>query len=301
MVRIALKKENLNLYFDANTKPVANIKSGEEAIFECIDCYDGQIRDENTLFQDIVKEDNNPVTGPLYIESAEVGDILKIEIIDIKIASSGVMSVRPYAGAYTDIITECVSKIVQIQDDYAIFKTPQGDIKLKVNPMIGDIGVATPEPTISTIPTEYGGNLDCKFLTKGATLYLPVAVKGGLLSMGDLHALQGDGETVICGLEVDGEVHVRVTVIKNLDIPTPLIETENEYIVLAQDSSLDNASLMACKSMHRFISSYSDYSAENIGMLLSLVGDLRISQIVNGVQGCYMVLPKRTIDINFKR
>ena len=159
--------------------------------------------------------------------------------------------------------------------------------------MIGVIGTAPSNEDIrTTVPAEHGGNLDIKDLGVGALLYLPVNIPGGLLSMGDLHAVQGDGETVICALEMSGEVTVKVDVLKNRkDIPTPFIVTQSHYITTAADPSLDNCSVAAAKKMHRFLQEHSVLTDAQSGMLLSLVGNLRISQVVNPSKGCIMEFP----------
>jgi len=297
MFNIPLTKENLNIYYDGNIKPVLKVKSGEIVSFECIDCYNGQIKDEKTLFKDIDTTLNNPVTGPLYIEDCKAEDVIKIDILDVEINDRAVMAVRPYQGVYTSVVNKYVSKIVEIKGCYAYFNTDQGELKIKISPFIGDIGLVGKKPYISTIPTINGGNFDCKEIKKGSVLYLPAAVDGGLLSMGDLHAGQGDGETAICALEVSGKVTVKVNTVKNLKINYPLLITDDSYIVLASDRNLDIAAETACLDMHNFITRFGRISTEDTAMLLSIGGDLRVAQIVNDIKTCYFVFSRSILDL----
>ena len=111
--------------------------------------------------------------------------------------------------------------------------------------------------------------------------------------MGDLHGVQGDGETVICALEVPGEVTVRVTVLKDrADIPTPFLVTKDRYLTTAADPSLDVCSVKAARKMQKFLRDHAGLSLEQAGMLLSLAGNLRISQVVNPAKGCIMEMPR---------
>ncbi len=167
------------------------------------------------------------------------------------------------------------------------------DIRIPVKPMVGVMGTAPVGEAVSTqSPGEHGGNLDIKDLGKGALLYLPVNVPGALLSMGDIHAVQGDGETVICALEVSGEITVKVDVLKGRkDIPTPFICTESHYLTTAADESMNRSSVKAARKMHGFLQQHTELTDAQSGMLLSLAGNLRISQVVNPEKGCIMEFP----------
>jgi amidase len=158
--------------------------------------------------------------------------------------------------------------------------------------MIGVIGTA---PAIEEIPTgtpgQHGGNMDCKRIVEGATLYLPVHVPGALLSMGDLHAVMGDGEVIICGLEIAGEVTIRVSVIKDKILPLPLLREGEHLMTIASAETLDLAAKQATIQMHRFLTNELGLEFNEAGMLLSLVGDLRICQVVDPLMTARMELP----------
>lgn len=285
---INIKKEQVHFAFDPAETPVVYADNGDTVKFFCQDCYCEQILADGFEFDKLDNGLGNPATGPLYVRGAEQGDVLRVEIKAIDIAAEGSMCAHTGAGVYE--INGCHCRKFPVEDGKVIFDK---EINIPIKPMIGVIGTAPSSEVISThVPGEHGGNLDIKDIGVGTLLYLPVNVPGALLSIGDLHALQGDGETLICALEMSGEVTVKVNVLKNRqDIPTPFIVTKSHYITTAADPSLDNCSVIAAQKMHRFIQQHSNLTDAQSGMLLSLAGNLRISQIVNPAKGCIMEFP----------
>jgi amidase len=285
---ITISKEQIHFDFDPAGLPADYADSGDVVKFCCQDCYSEQLLTDNFDFNRMDMKRNNPATGPLYVRGAEPGDVLRVEIKAIDLAESGSMCVRTGAGIYE--IEGCHCRRFPIEDGALVF---DNDIRVPLRPMIGVIGTAPKHDAMSTkTPGEHGGNLDIKDLGAGALLYLPVNVPGALLSMGDIHAVQGDGETVICALEMSGEITVKVDVLKNRqDIPTPFIVTKSHYLTTAADKSLDVCSVAAAQKMHRFLQQHSELTDAQSGMLLSLAGNLRISQVVNPAKGCIMEFP----------
>ena len=293
-----IQKERVHFAFCPEQPPQARGRSGEIFIFECQDCYCGQLNEDGMDFSQMDMSRNNPATGPLYIEDAMPGDILRVEILDIKIAAEGAMCARDGAGVYQ--IEGCHCRRFSVEQGEILFDK---GIRLPVRPMIGVIRTAPAQGSVpSTWPGEHGGNLDIRELNAGTTLYLPVNVPGALLSMGDLHALQGDGETAICALEMEGQVTVKADVLKGRkDIPTPFLTTKTHYITTAADPSLDVCSVKAARKMHRFLQEHAGLTDAQAGLLLSLAGDLRVSQVVNPAKGCMMVFPRGLAGEQFDR
>lgn len=220
MVRISSSKSILKM--SPNNKPVASVAAGGTVVFETLDCFSNYIQHEEQLFSSVGWDLINPATGPLYIDGADPGDTLKVEILDIKVADQGVICAAPNFGVLGEIITEEVTKIIPVREGKAIFNDK---IHLSIEPMIGVIGTSPAGDEIPTgTPGNHGSNMDCKRIVKSAVLYLPVNVPGGLLAMGDLHVVMGDGEIVVCGLEISGEVTVRVSVLKGLSLPLPMLQ-----------------------------------------------------------------------------
>lgn len=298
MAQIVISDDHYHPAFDQNTAPVARAHSGDIAVFHCRDCYNRIMHTDRMAREDMHITCANPATGPLYIEEAKAGDVLKVEILEILPDVRGCMRVRTGSGAYE--IDQSLCRVFSV-DPVAMTVDFDG-ITIPLRPMIGVIGTAPAgEPMGTEAPGEHGGNLDIKEMTAGTTLYLPVLVDGALLSMGDIHGLQGDGETVICGLEMNGTVTVRVSVLTNRpDIPTPLLVTPTHYITTAAHPSLDVCSIEAARKMHRFLIAHTALDNPHAGMLLSLKGDLRISQIVNPAKGCMMAFPKGILPIDFE-
>lgn len=285
-----IPKEQVVLQMSPHNEPVARIHSGNRVVFETCDCFSNTIQREDQLFSSVGWDLINPATGPLYVEDAEPGDILRVEIVDIQIADQGVMTVAPNLGVLGEFFTEEKTKVIPIRDGKAQFNEK---LQIDVKPMIGVIGTAPATEAISTgTPGDHGGNMDCKRIVKGAVLYLPVNVPGALLSMGDLHAVMADGEIVICGLEIPGEVTVELAVIKGTSLPLPMISEGEHVMTIASAPTLDEAAKMATIHMHRFLVEKVGLPNEEAGMLLSLVGDLRICQVVDPLMTARMELPK---------
>lgn len=291
MIRIS--SEHVTCTMSKDHAPVATAKSGETVVFETLDCYGNQIRSEDLDFTEINRDFNNPATGPLFVEGAQPGDILKVEVLDIRVADQGVMAVRPGAGALGDVFQSARTKIIPVQDGQALFNDR---LRVPLNPMIGVIGVAPAQEMKTTVPHLHGGNMDCKRIVKGASVYLPVTVEGALLSIGDLHGVMGDGEIVICAVEMEGEVTAKVEVIKGRSLPLPLVVEGDSLMVIASEQTLDAAAHAATLTMHTFLHQEVGMDIHEAGMLLSLIGELKICQIVDPLMTARMELPLSVLE-----
>lgn len=269
--------------------PVATAKSGDTVCFETLDCFGCQLKSEDQLLGGLDWSNINPATGPLFVEGAEPGDVLKVEILKIELDKQGVMVDGPGSGVTGVAVTSESTKILPVSDGVVKFNEK---LSFPICPMIGVIGTAPAEEGVDTgTPGPHGGNMDCTRIGEGATLYLPVNVEGALLAMGDLHALMGDGEVEVCGVEIAGAVTVRVTVLKNCALPTPFLVNKEVAMAIFSAESLDNAAVGATMSMHSFLMKELHMNEHEAGMLLSVVGNLRICQIVDPEKTCRMELP----------
>ncbi len=292
MKRISRDKSVLKM--SPQNEPVLYVESESTVVFETCDCFSNEIQREDQLFSSVGWESINPATGPLYIEGAEVNDTLKLEILDITIAEKGVMAAAPNYGVLGEMIPEEVTKVIPIKDGKAIFNDK---IHIPIHPMIGVIGTA---PAVGEIPTgtpgTHGANMDCKRIMKESILYLPVNVPGALLSMGDLHGVQADGEIMVTGLEIPGEVTVRATVLKNQSLPLPMLIEGDSVMTIASAETLDEAAKAATINMHTFLTNELNMNWHEAGMLLSLVGNLRICQVVDPLLTARMEFPKWVLE-----
>lgn len=277
MLRIS--REHVNDILDKQVKPAAFCRSGEEVVFETRDCYDDSVTDEKRPGGDSINALGNPATGPLFVEGAEPGDTLKVEIQDIRLRPWGVMRSSRTMGAFAGLYDESQARIFPIEDGKIRFDE---NLVLEADPMIGVIGTAPAgEGILTSTPDSHGGNMDCKKIGKGSVLYLPVNVDGALLSMGDLHALMGDGEVFICGVETAGEVTVRVTVLKNTCLPLPFLYRDGKVMTIQSAATLDEAGQRGVKMMREFVQNACGIDELKSGMLMSILADMTVCQIVD--------------------
>ncbi|MDO5708376.1 MAG: acetamidase/formamidase family protein [Andreesenia angusta] len=285
-----ITRDNLVFRMDKENDYVLKANSGDEIVFETCDCFSDSIKSEKDLVSGIDFDKVNPATGPLYIEEAEIGDCLKVEIIDIKLNNSGAIVTAPGLGRLADRIDSEETVICEIKNNEVDYLGRN----LPLNPMIGVIGTAPSGEGISTgTPYHHGGNMDCTMVKKGSTVYFPVNTKGALLAMGDLHASMGDGEIMGSGIEISGEVRVRVEVLKEYDILPIMIETEDKWITIGSEKTMEEASKIAIDNMVNFIVKKTKLSINQAGMLLSAVGNLRVCQIVDPNMTMRMEIEKK--------
>ena len=274
--------------------PVARVENGATVCFETLDCFGGQITCPDQRLGGLDWDHINPATGPLYIEGARPGDVLKVEILDIALADHGVMTDAPNDGVIGAVLTQESTKIIPIQNGQAVFNER---LFFPIQPMIGVIGTAPAAGAIPTgTPGAHGGNMDCKRIGVGATLYLPVAAEGALLAMGDLHAVMGDGEVVVCGVEIAGRVTVRVTVLRDCPLPTPFLVTERAFMTISSASALHDAAADATLRMREFLFRQVGLEEHDAGMVLSVAGDVRVCQMVDPQVTCRMEVPRTVSD-----
>lgn len=291
---LTIKRDHVVYAMSPDNMPVARISSGKTLLFETADCFGGQITKPTDKMGTLDWSRINPATGPVYVEDALPGDTLKVEILRIDLAPQAATVEAPGEGITGLAATEESTKILPIVDNCAVFSDK---LALPVCPMIGVIGTAPADESIATgTPSFHGGNMDCKRIGAGATLYLPVNVPGALLAMGDLHAVMGDGEVCVCGAEIAGEVTVRVSVIKGQPLPLPFLVTQEHAMAIYSDEGLDASAEGATLRMRSFLIDQVKLAAHEAGMLLSLQGDLRICQAVDPNKTCRMELPLRLLE-----
>ena len=291
---LTIKRDTVVYFMSPNNAPVARVQSGDTFVFETNDCFGGQIAKETDRLGTLDWSRINPATGPVYVEGAQAGDTLKVEILNIALARQAAMIEAPGEGITGMAAQEESTKILPIEGGFAHFSDT---LKLPLSPMIGVIGTAPADEDIATgTPAAHGGNMDCKRIGAGATLYLPVHADGALLAMGDLHAVMGDGEVCVCGAEIAGEVTVRVSVVKGQPLPLPFLVDDAQAMTIHSAPSLDAAAQGATLSMRRFLTEQVKLPPHEAGMLLSLTGDLRICQAVDPNKTCRMELPLSLLE-----
>ena len=289
-----LHKEHFIYSFDKKHEPALVVSSGTQVIIETHDCFLGQIESEETSYHAIDWEQINPATGPIYVEGAKTGDILKVTIDDLEIAQTGIIATGKELGVMGHRLEEFTIKKVDIEDHTYVFNER---LRLPINPMIGVIGVAPPDEGISCgTPGAHGGNMDTTLITKGATLYLPVFQEGALFGLGDLHAAMGDGEIGVSGIEVAGKVTVTLEVIKGKSIPHPFVVNEEGVAIIVSMPTLDEAAKEAVECFVDLMQPLTGLSVGDLSMLFSVSGHVQVSQIVDPLMTARFFVPTQVFD-----
>lgn len=282
--------------FSKEHSPISNINSGETVIIETYDCFENQITSADSTYESLDWSKVNPATGPVYVEGAEVGDILEVTIDDIKLEDQGVMAVSPGMGVLGEKITNFEAKLIPIENGKAIFNE---NIHIPLNPMIGVIGVAPQgEPISCGTPGSHGGNIDNKMITKGTTLYFPVFQQGALFALGDLHAAMGDGEICVTGIEIAGQVTVTLKVIKGKSLYNPVLETDEFIGTIASAKTIDEAVKLSVEDMVGLLQDKLNLPLSELTMLLSAVGQTEICQVVDPLMTTRFLVPKWVLEKN---
>ena len=271
--------------FSSAIPPVLTVPSGSVIEAYTKDASDEQFSLASTV-EDVATLDFEPIhplTGPVYVEGAEPGDILAVTLHDIEMGDWGWQAVVPGFGFLADEFTEPALKTFELGKDKAFIEFAEG-INIPLNPFPGVIGVA-PETRemLNTIPPRAnGGNMDDPNIVKGTTVYFPVFVEGALFSIGDAHAVQGLGE--VCGTAVEAPMRFvyELNLIKSeRSIQEPQYETDTYYAVTGFGESIDEAAKKATQFMVDYLAEVHDLSREDAYMLASLAGDLKIAEVVD--------------------
>jgi len=236
------------------------------------------------------------LTGPIAIEGAEPGDTLEVQIQKIDLAIPYAYNAFRYgAGFLTDDFPYARMKIIPLDKTRMVGKFAPG-IEVPLHPFFGSMGVAPP-PAFgrydSAPPTIIGGNMDDKALVAGTTLYLPVHAAGALFEVGDGHAGQGNGEVDITALETSLVGTFRFILHKGKTLHYPRAETPDAYISMGFDDDLSNATRKALRNMIDFLVAEKGMTPDDAYMLISVAGDVEITELVDRNKGVHVVLPKK--------
>ena len=253
------------------------------------------------IFQRVKREENagpHLLTGPVYVDGAQPGDMLEVRVLDVAIrVPYGVNVTGPERGAVADLLKEPAEKIIalDLQRNVALFSA---GIEVPLAPFMGIVAVAPPpaERRVSTKPPgPFGGNIDFKHLTAGATLYLPVFNEGALFYTGDGHACQGDGEVDGTAIEISLTPTMQLIVHEGAgkEMIWPRAEDASYYYSMGMDTNLEQALKQAIREAVGFLQQRAGLSAAEAYALCSLAVDFRIGEAVNNVQMVYGVIPKR--------
>lgn len=291
---VKVLSSNVIFAFSQNNVPSLKVPAGSEVEIATQDCFANQLQTEQDRLESLDWERVNPATGPIYIEGARPGDILKVTINEIILNNQGVIATGKDLGILGERLEGLSSKIIPIVAGKAIFNSK---IQIPLNPMIGVIGVAPPIGEVNCgTPGFHGGNMDNTMISTGAIIYFPVFVEGALFALGDLHAVMGDGEIGVSGVEVAGTVRVKLDLIKELKITNPILENNDYLSTIASAATLDEAIKEATINMAEILTKALPLPLAEITMLMSAVGQAQICQIVDPLKTARYLIPKWVLD-----
>lgn len=280
-------------------RPVATVAPGEVVEVETWDALSNVVKLNQTL-EEVIQRSlvlyENPITGPIYVKGAKPGDVLLIEVVDISTPDLGVTVVMPGFGGLEGWLQPSppLTKFSKIIDGKAIYTLNDGrKINIPIKPFIGTIGVSPASEAISTItPGRHGGNMDVPDVCSGNKLYLPVAVEGALIGVGDVHAVQGDGE--ICGtaIEIPSIITMKIDLIKKKKIDWPRIESPDEIMTVCSARPLEDAVRLAFLELIKWLEEDYGFERYDVYMFLSLAAKVRLAQIVDPLFTVVAKLPK---------
>jgi acetamidase/formamidase len=284
----------LHTDWDNAREPAITVSSGTEIRFDCLTDSGPRITPE-TRSADLPDREfvGHHLTGPVAVEGAEPGDVLQIEILDVEHDDWGYTLIRRgevEAGLLPEEFPDPFLYHWDLADGVGTF---EAGIEVPLEPFPGVVGVAPPEPGAHSTgpPRDVGGNLDVKHVTAGSTMYLPVAVEGGLFSIGDGHGAQGDGEVCVSAIETPTEITARLTLREDLDIERPQFETTGPFRPSGLDApayatsgvrdDLMDASRDAIRAMIDRLHDRRGLSREEAYVLCSVAADLKINEVVD--------------------
>ena len=305
--RLKAERRSLHGHFSRDLPPALTIDPGDGVSFQCLESGWG-LEPHNGVdlhrreFEGRIPgpDDGHALTGPVYIRGAQPGMALAVRIDALQLGDWGMTLAGGWPSAWNDKLG--VSQTGRFHTwtfntEAGIARNQHGH-SVTLRPFMGVYGMPPAEPGIhSTIPPRAtGGNIDCKELVPGSTLYLPIAVEGGLFSVGDGHAAQGDGEVSVTAIECPVEqVDITFGLAPDMRISHPIANTPAGWITMGFHQDLDEAMLIALESMLALLKRLHGLERVDALALASLTVDFRITQVVNEQKGVHAVLPHGAI------
>src|SRR4051812_36840126 len=288
-------------WFDNAQAPVLRVNSGDTIVLETMMHSHNQVVPGTTIEQikktrtDFPGRGPHTLTGPIYIEGAQPGDVLKVTLNKIvPRAYATNFNVPGMFGQFPTVYADGQVKYLYLDLDKMTTEFLPG-VVIPLKPFPGTLAVARKEPGrySSVPPGEFAGNMDIRDFVAGSSLYVPVHVPGALLWTGDSHAGQGNGEVNLTAIETAyKEFNITVEVIKGKPLDFPRIETAKSWITMGFDQDLNKAWDQTKAQTVKFLSEQRNVSADQADKLMASVSDCRVSQVVNVKKGIHCLNPK---------
>jgi acetamidase/formamidase len=293
---IPLERRTLHGHFSRDLDPILTVDSGDSVGFACLNAgwrgASGERFDER-LPEGDERDAGHALIGPIEVRGARAGGTLEVQIDEVRI---GMWGVTDAGGWYTPLNERLgVHEGEKITLDWTLDSAAgvgrdQNGRQVALGPFLGVIGMPPDEPGIHSTapPRTCGGNIDCKELVAGTRLYLPISVDGALVSAGDGHAAQGDGEVSQLAIEAPVE-HAQLTlsVRDDMQLRYPIAWTPDAWLAFGFDEDLDEAAAIAIEGMLDLMSREHALARREALALASVVVDLRVTQLVNGARGIH--------------
>jgi acetamidase/formamidase len=294
-------------HFDAAIPPVLAIDPGDTVWIDTVSgghlevCDPALFDDRHRHIVENVPQLMGPhiLTGPIEVRGARPGDTLEVRILDIALTVPwGWNVIRPLRGALPEDFPYLSRRVIPIDLQRCTARLPWG-VELPLRPFFGIIGVAPPPAygRVSSIePREFGGNMDNQELRPGSSVFLPVFVPGARLSVGDGHAVQGDGEVCLTALEtcMKGKFEIRL---HRRELEFPCAVTASHLVTMGFDPDLDDAARDALRRMIRWLTRLMGWTPEEAYVFCSLACDLRVTQIVDGNKGIHAMVDRALLQL----
>ena len=285
----SLSRDHHIYVLEPEAEPAISIDSGEELMVETWDAFEG-IRDPAALEAKSLK---GPATGPIYVNGAEPGDALRVDFISITPKEGAAHMVMPGRGFLEEEFTEAYPTVMTLENGHLVLP---GGLRLPLVPSMGLVATTPTYPQNTASDSgPYGGDIDMKELVAGSTFYLPVFVPGGMLALGDCHAVVGDGAVAGTGAECSSDTQIRVAVEKGMGIPAPRALTPDYFVVLSYGEELGPAMKQAVRYMVDFLVSDKGLAPYDAYTLCSLAGDIRVSRTFRPISPVKMMLSRQAL------
>lgn len=300
---IPLERRTLHGHFSRDLEPVAEVRPGDVIRFATLDAgwglepprEDGSQRERFSPLDEEL-DAGHALIGPVAVLGAVAGQTLAVGIEEVRVGPFGLSVAGGWSTPLNDRlgVGEGESRVLawELDADAAVGRDREGR-EVSLAPFLGVLGMPPPEPGVHATgpPRAWGGNLDCKELVVGTTLFLPIPVDGALFSAGDGHARQGDGEVSSTAIECPLErAQLSLSLRDDFELAAPIARTRDSWLAFGLGESLDEAAGNAVEGMLRLMERELGLERRDALALASVVVDLRITQVVNGVQGVHAVL-----------
>jgi acetamidase/formamidase len=293
---IPLERRALHGHFSRDLPSVLTIDSGDTVAFACLDAGWNLEPDRKFEPRDDELDDGHALIGPIEIRGARTGQTLEVRIEQVRVGSWGATFAGGWSTPLNDYLGVSEGEVYALRwsldAEAGVGRDPAGR-EVRLAPFPGVLGMPPPEAGVHATgpPRRSGGNIDCKELVAGTRLSLPIPVDGALFSAGDGHARQGDGEVSQTAIECPlDRLELTLTVTDEPRLSTPIAWTPDAWLTFGFDEDLDEAAGLATSAMLELMGRELNLERRDALALASVVVDLRVTQVVNGVKGVHAVL-----------